>query len=98
MKGENTMKSILEQLYAGELYPSRRAAPLTEEYKDSYDAFCTGRETLSEWLHEVEPEMETKLSNMLDELEILGALDREDMFYYGLSLGMQLLSEALFFA
>ncbi len=91
------MKSALEQLYAGGLYPSRRAAPLTEEYKDSYEAFSAGREALSRQLRELDPELERRLSNMLDESEILNALDREDMFYYGFHLGVRLLSEALYF-
>ncbi len=92
------MRSALEQLYSGELHPSRRPAPLTEAYQDSYDAFCKGRETLTRRLCEIDPELERRLSNMLDELEILNALDREDMFCYGFHLGVRLLSEALFFA
>lgn len=92
------MKSVLQGFYEGEHSSQRRMAPMTEEYRDSYEAFCKGREDLMKRLHEMDPELEKKLSNLLDELKILGALDRENMFCCGFSLGMRLLSEALYYA
>ena len=91
------MRSILEQFYAGELYPIDRPVPQTEEYQDSFHAFCTGRNQLLSQLQETDPNMAQRLSDLLDEQGIMYALEREDMFYYGLSLGMRLLAEALYF-
>ena len=90
-QGSVSMKSILQQLYEGEIRPDLTVKPQSDEYLDAQIAFKQGGENLRAFM----PELEPKLSGIIDQHLILCECERKEMFQYGFSLGVKLVVEAL---
>ncbi len=85
------MKSILEQLYVGEIYPAEKSMPKSREYRESCNALSEDIKALKE----THTDMEKELESVLNRYSRVCALEIEDMFYYGFRLGVKLMAEAL---
>lgn len=84
------MPSIIQQLYDGELRPDLRN-PETDETLESQISFNQSVKALNEFM----PELEPKISAILDTQGRISEAERRDMFQYGFSLGVRLIVEAL---
>lgn len=84
------MNTILEQLYNGELRPDLRK-PESDEILDTEIAFRSSVKALNEFM----PELEPKISAILDAQGSISEAGRKDMFQYGFSLGVRLIVEAM---
>ena len=84
------MPSIIQQLYDGELRPDLRT-PETDEFLESCKAFQKDFAALKG----VMPDLEPRLSALIDDYAGMGGAERRDMFQYGFSLGVRLIVEAL---
>ena len=84
------MNTILEQLYNGELRPDLRK-PESDEMLDSQISFNQSVNALNEFM----PELEPKISAILDAQGRISEAERKDMFQYGFSLGVRLVVEAM---
>lgn len=87
------MGSVLQELYGGELRPFERMQS-SEEHIDCRKKCIQSSESLCQILRSISPELETKFKLALDDYSALCAVETEDMFCYGFSLGIKLLIEA----
>ena len=86
------MKSILEQLYYGQLFPAENPIPTSQEYQDARNAFFDNAEALYQRHKDIEKEMDS----VIDDYGQVCALESRDMFCYGFRLGVRLLLDALY--
>lgn len=84
------MTPTIQKLYNGELRPDLRN-PETDETLDSQISFNQSIKALNEFM----PELEPKISAILDTQNRISEAERKDMFQYGFSLGVRLIVESL---
>lgn len=84
------MSSIIQQLYDGKLRPDLRKTE-SDEMLDHEITFRNGVKALNEFM----PELEPKISAILDAQNRISEAERKDMFQYGFSLGVRLIVESL---
>ncbi len=85
-------KTLLQQLYDGEIYPAEQINPKQPEYKELLRKLGVEKEYLREKLPESDRERLDEIGNMY--LEIASLCGYED-FVYGFRLGAGLMVEAL---
>lgn len=88
------MTSILRQLYAGEIHPCEQ--PLSQKYINTRDNYIKFSEDLCQTLEAISPELENKFHTAITKHSAIWSIEAEEMFYYGLSLGMKLFAEAVY--
>lgn len=89
------MKTILRQLYDGELYPCENFVPGSPEYRACEAAYSRHQEEFCSRLRAISPELAERYAGLRDDLTLLRAIENEELFYYSFRLGMTLLAEAL---
>jgi hypothetical protein len=85
-------KSLLQQLYDGEIYPAEQIVPKSPEYKELLRKLSAEKEYLREKLSESDRERFDEIGSMY--LEIASLCSYED-FAYGFRLGVGLMIEVL---
>ena len=85
------MKSIIEQLYYGEICPCEKPAPQTERCAENRKTICNTEEQLLEQF----PECKELLDIYTDALHIETQLECEADFARGFRLGAQITAEIL---
>lgn len=90
------MESILSQLYAGELRPFEQALT-SQTYIEHKKKCMQSRESLYQTLKSISPELESKFNEAFHDYSLLRTMEAEDMFCYGFSLGIRLLTEVFWF-
>lgn len=87
------MKSILQQLYDGELYPAENIRCQTPEYAQIRSDIAAEREHFLSML----PEAERKRFNKFDDLQHDStSIYGYESFLYGFRLGVRLMAETLY--
>ena len=89
------MNSILERLYRGEIHPAEQAVPDSEEYLEWRTTFETNSMRFYKRLQEIDVELAKTYASLKNDQGILSSFEVEEMFYYGVCLGMGLAIEAL---
>ncbi len=84
------MKPTLQKLYNGEIRPDLHA-PETDEFLDNRNKFNKNFAALKDFM----PELEPKITALLDDHDMMCEAERKDMFQYGFDLGVRLVLEAL---
>ncbi|MCD7818376.1 MAG: hypothetical protein LUH07_04930 [Lachnospiraceae bacterium] len=85
------MKSIMEDIYNGKIYPGEQIVPANAEYR-------TATKKVSTLMYTLEEKLDKNLYEMIEELMNLNAEinDYQQLvfFQYGLSMGLELSREA----
>lgn len=84
------MKPTLQKVYDCEIRPDLHT-PETDEFAASLNAFNKNLAALKDFV----PELEPKLTPLIDYQTIMCEEKRKDMFQYGFDLGVHLVLEAL---
>lgn len=84
------MKSILQQLYLGELSPSDQFKPLLKEYEKKWEKVCKSQET---FINELEEEKQDKWNDLLNNQLALIPLEMAQIFTDGFRLGSRIMCE-----
>lgn len=88
------MESILRQLFQGQLHPCKTMIPNSEEYTELVEDFETNSEYLSRRLAELSPGLEQTFSSLIDTMNILHAMEAEELFAQSFSLAFKIFIEA----
>ena len=85
------MKSIIEQLYYGEICPCEKSAPATKRYIENRELICSTEEQLLEQF----PTCNELLDTYTDALHIESQLECEADFERGFRLGASIILDIL---
>ncbi len=85
------MKSIIEQLYYGEICPCEKPAPNTKRFAENRNKICNTEEKL----HELYPDCKEILNEYTDALRIEAQLECESDFARGFRLGATLILDII---
>ena len=85
------MKSVISQLYYGEICPCEKPAPNTKRFAENRDKICSTEEKLIE----LYPDCKELLDTYTDVLHIEAQLECEADFERGFRLGAQFTAELL---
>jgi len=85
------MKSVISQLYYGEICPCEKPAPNTKRFAENRNKICNTEEKLIE----LYPDCKELLNEYTDALRIEAQLESEADFTRGLKLGVKLTAEIL---
>ena len=81
------MKNVLEQLYNGKIFPAEQYAPRGEEYRKIYQGNYRHYEDFIELLSKLEPPLDKRFINILDEQLDVIPFEFSEMFINGFKLG-----------
>ena len=87
------MKSILQQLYDGEIAPSEQFKPYLEEYNEKWNKICKAESAFIEKLTE---QQEKEFDNLMEEHVLLMPLELAQVFTDGFKLGAQIMCEVFY--
>ena len=83
---------ILEQLYRGELRPEEQYHPRLKENCEKREALRKRERAL---LEKLDDDMRKEIGKILDELNLIGVIELEDVYIQGMQLGARLAMELL---
>lgn len=89
------MKSILRQLYTGEIHPCEQPIA-SQKYRNCRNRYIESSESLCQTLQAISPELEEKYNTAIEQHSAIWSIETEEMFYYGLSLGLRLFAEVAY--
>ncbi|MGI6013242.1 MAG: DUF6809 family protein [Oscillospiraceae bacterium] len=87
------MKSILSQLYYGNLAPMEQCFPKNKEHKKACQKHCQHYETFSEKLGALDFSLQKEFTDIIDEQVSTACLELEESFIYGFQLGARMMVE-----
>ena len=87
------MKSVLEQLYDGEIYPAEQVNVRTEGYQQMRREHYSHYEDFIEQLKTLNPPLDERFIEIMDEQ--LDALETAETFIFGFRLGAKIILEVL---
>lgn len=87
------MKTILRQLYDGELFPAEQFHPKTKEYKQLWEKNFTHYEDFTAKLKKLNPDLSREFEKIMDEQLAAIPLDFYEMFVDGFRLGARMAIE-----
>ncbi len=85
------MKSVISQLYYGEICPCEKPAPNTEHFRENRSTICSAEEKLLD----LYPDCKELLNDYTDALRIETQLECEADFERGFRLGAELMFDIL---
>ena len=84
--------TMLQQLYQGELRPE-------EQYRPRLKAICEKRKLLREqeqvFLNQLDDNQKREMIRILDEFNLIGSVEMEDVYIQGMKTGARLVAELL---
>ena len=86
------MKSILEKLYDGEIYPDELIVPKDPEYHETNQKIS---DTLDTWKKKLSEDDFKQLEKLLDLRSCVDSMDATSSFVYGFKLGAAMMIEVL---
>ena len=89
------MNSVLEQLYHGDICPQADVFQTVLGQAVKCSAFECFQDQFVPLLQTHAPELEVKFNVLLDDLKLAYNTDQKEMFNYGFSLAIKLVTEAL---
>lgn len=87
------MKSLLLQLYDGEIYPAEQYAPKAEEYRKLWREHYKHHEEFISQLKKTEPPLDERFIEIMDEQLKTVPLEISEMFIDGFRLGARMMIE-----
>ena len=87
------MKSLLLQLYNGEIYPAEQYAPRTEEYRKLWQEQYKHHQDFNSRLKKTDPPMDKKFIEIMDEQLKAVPFEMSEMFIEGFRLGARMMIE-----
>lgn len=89
------MKSILSQLFDGEIYPIRDCLPYSEEYLNKQSTSNQHQEDFIKKLKKLDPSLCEEYLKTDEEILAVNYLAGKEAFIYGFCLGTKIISEVL---
>ena len=89
------MSSVLDQLYHGDICPQTDVFQTAMGQSTTYSACDCFQEQFAKILQTYAPELESKFKVLLNELKLAYSADQKEMFNYGFSLAIKMVTEAL---
>lgn len=89
------MKSVLEQLYDGEIYPAEQVNVRTEEYRQMRREHYSHYEDFIEKLKTLNPPLDERFIAIMDEQIDAFPLETAETFIFGFRLGARIILEVL---
>ena len=90
------MDNVLQNLFRGFLSPTDGGIPDSNEYRVCVKEFEVVRNTFYKQLQEVSPHLAENYDLMTEDYNFIQALEQEQAFIDGFSLGMKIFAEAIF--
>lgn len=87
------MKSILELLYDGEIYPAEQYVPKGEEYRKLYQGHYHHYEDFIEILSRLDPPLDKRFIEIMDEQLDVMPYHFSEIFIDGFRLGAKIMAE-----
>lgn len=87
------MKSILEQLYDGEIFPAEQYSPKEKEYRKIYREHYSHYEDFIEILSKLNPPLDKRFIEIMDEQMDEIPYYFSEMFIDGFRLGAKVMAE-----
>ncbi len=87
------MKSTLEQLYYGEIFPAEQHALIGEEYRKIYQRNYSHYEDFIELLSKLNPPLDKRFIEIMDEQLDVFPYEFSEMFIDGFRLGAKIMAE-----
>lgn len=87
------MKSLLLQLYGGEIFPAEQYTPKTEEYRKLRREHCKHYEDFIKQLKVLDPPLDKRFIEIMDEQLDVFPLEMSEMFIDGFCLGARMMIE-----
>lgn len=85
------MKSILQALYDGKLYPAEQYAPKSKEYQTISHEYSRHCHDFSDALAELDPPMANQFEKILEEQNETMSYELSEMFIDGFRLGARIM-------
>ncbi len=89
------MKSILSELYKGNIYPEAQFSPESEEYREIHQRNFQNYEDFLETISKLDPSLAKQFGNLMDEQFAEHSFEYSAMFIGGFRLGARIMLEAL---
>lgn len=89
------MKSILQQLYDGELYPGEQLCSQLEEYREKRGQYSSHYENFMEQLSSLNPQLGEQFSQIIEEQMELIPYEGSELFINGFRMGAKMMLEIL---
>ncbi|RGG65196.1 hypothetical protein DXD76_13380 [Firmicutes bacterium TM09-10] len=89
------MKSVLEQLYDGEIYPAEQVNVRTEGYQQMRREHYSHYEDFIEQLKTLNPPLDERFIEIMDEQLDALPLETAETFIFGFRLGAKIILEVL---
>lgn len=93
MRNTVSAKSVLLQLYNGEIAPCEQYAPRIREYHEWYEAFYRQQEGFTEKLRALQPPLDGEFRDLLDEQLVEIPYRTSQTFIDGFCLGVRMMAE-----
>lgn len=89
------MKSILQQLYDGELYPAEQLCSQLEEYREKRGQYSSNYENFLQKLSSMNPQLGEQFSQIIEEQMELIPYEGSELFINGFRMGAKMMLEIL---
>ena len=89
------MKPTIQMLFDGEIYPWEQVVPDTEEYKENQRWRTKTSEKFEKQIREISTELIDRYEDIKYYQSVMRAIEMEEMFSYGFSLGLRIAAESL---
>ena len=87
------MKSILQQLYDGEIYPAEQFLPLEKEYRKIYQQHYRDYDDFIETLSKLEPPLDKRFIEIMENQLAKVPHEFSELFINGFRLGAKMMAE-----
>lgn len=89
------MKSILRQLYDGELYPAEQLCSQLEEYREKRGHYSSNYDNFLQKLSSMNPQLGEQFSQIMEEQMELIPYEGSELFINGFRMGAKMMLEIL---
>ena len=87
------MKSILSELYEGNIFPAEQYSPRIEEYRQIHQSHYKQYNNFIETLSKLEPPLDKQFIKIMDEQLDVIPFEFSEMFIDGFKLGAKMMAE-----
>ena len=87
------VKSVLEQLYDGEIFPAEQYVPRSEEYRKIHQRNYSRYEDFIELLSKLKPPLDKRFIEIMDEQLDVIPYEFSEIFIDGFRLGAKMMAE-----